>query len=289
MPLFSWLCRAVMACVGAALTTIACAQGLSLAQTYRPDLDIHVYWVSEKYDGIRAHWTGTQLLSRQGLPISAPPWFTQHWPAQAMDGELWAGRGQFAAVQSTVGQGAQDTAGWQALRYMVFDVPDQGGSFAQRHAVLQQRVVRIDQAWVQATPQWQVPSHAALMRQLRTLSQAGAEGLMLRRADAPYRAGRSDDLIKLKLFDDAEAVVVRHLPGQGKYQGLTGALLVEMPSGQRLKIGSGLRDAERARPPPVGSTITYRYNGHHPSGLPRFARYWRVRSADGMPAQPEKP
>ena len=116
------------------------------------------------------------------------------------------------------------------------------------------------------------------MRQLRNVSQQGAEGLMLRRADSPYRAGRSDDLIKLKLFDDAEAVVVAHLPGKGKYQGMTGALLVQMPSGQRFKIGSGLSDADRAQPPAMGSTITYRFNGSHPSGLPRFARYWRVRS-----------
>lgn len=279
MSLLTCCRRVLVGCAGAlALLGLACAQPLSLANNYRSDLDLSAYWVSEKYDGIRAHWTGTQLLSRQGLPISAPAWFTQHWPAQALDGELWAGRGQFAVVQSTVALGAQDDAGWRALRYMVFDVPDQPGSFALRQAALQALVARIGQDWVQAVPQWQVPRHDALMRQLRTLSQAGAEGLMLRRADAPYRAGRSDDLIKLKLWDDAEAVVVGHLPGRGKYQGLTGALLVELPSGQRVKIGSGLRDAERAHPPPVGSTITYRHNGHHPSGLPRFARYWRLRS-----------
>ncbi len=76
---------------------------------------------------------------------------------------------------------------------------------------------------------------------------------MLRRADSPYRPGRSDDLIKLKLFEDAEAVVVAHLPGKGKYQGLTGALLVEMPNGQRFKIGSGLRDVDRASRRPLAA------------------------------------
>ena len=106
---------------------------------------------------------------------------------------------------------------------------------------------------------------------------------MLRHQHAPYRSGRSDDLIKLKLFEDAEAVVVGHLPGKGKYQGMTGALLVQMPSGQRFKIGSGLSDALRTQPPPIGSTITYRYNGLHPSGLPRFARFWRVRADANQP------
>ena len=263
---------------------LAHASPLTLASHYHRDLDIHAYWVSEKYDGIRAHWDGKHLRSRQGQPIEAPGWFTRHWPAQPMDGELWAGRGKFAVVQTAVAKGPQDETAWRALRYMVFDLPQHPGLFVQRQQALQKQVHAIQQPWVQAVPQWQVPSHEALMRQLHELSKAGAEGLMLRRADSPYRGGRSEDLIKVKLFEDAEALVVGHLPGQGKYQGMTGALLVQMPSGQRFKIGSGLRDADRANPPPIGSTITYRYNGTHASGLPRFARYWRVRD-DAAPSQ----
>lgn len=251
---------------------------LSLANTYRSDLNLEHYWVSEKYDGIRAYWNGQQFLSRQGLPIEAPAWFTAGWPAYAMDGELWAGRGQFAKVQSIVAQGRKDEAAWQQLRYMVFDLPGHSGPFTQRHRALQRTVAQLQQAWVQAVPQWTVQDHAALMRQLRAMTRQGAEGLMLRRMDTPYRAGRSDDLIKLKLFEDAEAIVIGHIPGKGKYQGMTGALLVQTADGLRFRIGSGLSDADRANPPPIGSTITYRYNGTHPSGLPRFARFWRVRT-----------
>lgn len=283
MPPLTVLRRMLCAWMAAACATLAGASGLTLANTYRTDVDVRAYWVSEKYDGIRAHWDGQQLHSRQGIAIDAPAWFTQHWPAQPMDGELWAGRGQFAAVQSTIGQGAKDEAGWHALRYMVFDLPTHKGSFLQRQQALQKLVADTGKDWVQAAPQWQVTSQETLMRQLRSMSKAGSEGLMLRRADSPYRAGRSDDLIKLKLFEDAEAVVVAHLPGKGKYQGMTGALLVAMPSGQRFKIGSGLSDANRLHPPPVGSTITYRFNGHHPSGLPRFARYWRLRTDSAQP------
>lgn len=46
---------------------------LTLAQPYRPGLVLGDYWVSEKYDGIRAYWNGQQFLSRQGLPIEALP------------------------------------------------------------------------------------------------------------------------------------------------------------------------------------------------------------------------
>ena len=71
--------------------------------------------------------------------------------------------------------------------------------------------------------------------------------------------------------------MVAHLPGQGKHAGRVGALLVEMPSGQRFKLGAGLSDADRAHPPPVGSWVTYRFRGTHESGLPRFASFVRVR------------
>lgn len=258
---------------------------LSLANTYRSDLNLERYWVSEKYDGIRAYWNGQQFLSRQGLPIEAPAWFTAGWPAYAMDGELWAGRGQFAKVQSIVAQGRKDEAAWQQLRYMVFDLPGHSGPFTQRHRALQRTVAQLQQPWVQAVPQWTVQDHAALMRQLREMTRQGAEGLMLRRMDTPYRAGRSDDLIKLKLFEDAEAIVIGHIPGKGKYQGMTGALLVQTADGLRFRIGSGLSDADRANPPPIGSTITYRYNGTHPSGVPRFARFWRVREEATSPTK----
>jgi len=113
----------------------------------------------------------------------------------------------------------------------------------------------------------------------KTVVKGGGEGLMLHRADALYRAGRSDDLLKLKPWDDAEAVVVAHLSGSGKYAGRLGALLVELPNGQRLRIGSGFSDAQRDHPPAVGTTITYRYRGQTAKGLPRFATFLRVREA----------
>ena len=59
--------------------------------------------------------------------------------------------------------------------------------------------------------------------------------------------------------------------------GRLGALLVEMPSGQRFRLGAGFSDADRDNPPPVGSWVTYRYRGTHDGGLPRFASFVRVR------------
>ncbi|MDB5742325.1 MAG: dependent ligase, partial [Polaromonas sp.] len=76
--------------------------------------------------------------------------------------------------------------------------------------------------------------------------------------------------------------VVAHLPGQGKYSGKLGALLVEMPPlagrpPQRFKLGTGFSDVQRDHPPAIGARVTYRFRGLNDSGIPRFASFVRVR------------
>ncbi|MDD2845897.1 MAG: DNA ligase [Rhodoferax sp.] len=260
-----------------ATATAADAPALLLANVYRPGMDLQDYWVSEKYDGVRGYWDGQRLRTRGGEIIHAPAWFTAGWPAEPMDGELWAGRGQFAQAQSTTRQQQASDAAWRALRFMVFDLPAHGGTFDQRLDALQTLVARIAQPWVQAVPQQRMASDAALQALLARTVRGGGEGLMLHRGASLYRAGRSDDLLKVKTHDDTEARVVGHIEGKGKHAGRLGALLVEMPSGQRFKLGTGLSDAERGDPPPIGSWVTYRFRGTHDGGLPRFASFVRVR------------
>lgn len=263
----------------------AAAPALWLAQSYPGGLDLQAYWVSEKYDGVRGYWDGRRLWTRQGEPIAAPAWFTAGWPASALEGELWAGRGQFAHAQSTTRRQVPEDTAWRRMRFMLFDLPGHPGSFDERLQALQRLAAGLEQSWVQAAPQWKEASDESLRLRLAALVKEGAEGLMLHKASAPYRSGRNDDVLKLKPQDDAEAQVLAHLPGKGKYQGLTGALLVRAPDGREFRLGSGLSDAERRQPPPIGSWVSYRYRGLHASGLPRFATYWRVRE-DGQPAHP---
>lgn len=46
----------------------------------------------------------------------------------------------------------------------------------------------------------------------------------------------------------------------------------------RFKIGSGFSDKDRAAPPPIGTTITYKYYGLTKNGLPRFPVFLRIYS-----------
>ena len=75
-----------------------------LANVYREDLarNLREFWVSEKFDGVRAYWNGSQLLTRAGHVISAPNWFVQRLPPQPLDGELWGGRKTFERTSGIV-------------------------------------------------------------------------------------------------------------------------------------------------------------------------------------------
>ena len=255
----------------------AAAPSLMLAEVYRPGMSLADYWVSEKYDGVRGYWDGKQLWTRGGERVVAPAWFTASLPKQPLDGELWAGRGRFAHAVSTVRSQTPNDVAWRQMHFMVFDLPAQPGDFTARLAALRKLLPITEAPWVVPVPQERATTHAELQALLDKTVKMGGEGLVLHRGGSLYRGERNNDLLKVKPYDDAEARVVAHVPGKGKHTGRLGALVVETPEGKRFKLGTGLTDAERDNPPPVGSWITYRYNGTHPSGLPRFARFMRIR------------
>ena len=253
------------------------APSLMLADVYRPGMSLNDYWVSEKYDGVRGYWDGKQLWTRGGERIMAPAWFIAPLPRQPLDGELWAGRGRFAHAVSTVRSQTPNDVAWHEMRFMVFDLPAQGGDFTTRLAALRNLLPITDAPWVVPVPQQRATTHAELQALLDKTVKMGGEGLMLHRGSSQYRGERNSDLLKVKPYEDAEARVIEHLPGKGKHSARLGALVVETPDGKRFRLGTGLTDAERENPPAIGSWVTYRYNGTTAKGLPRFARFMRVR------------
>ena len=120
-------------------------------------------------------------------------------------------------------------------------------------------------------------SEEHLRKELKEIESLGGEGVMLRRPDSPYTVGRSYDLLKVKTYEDTEATVIKHLPGSGKHTGRLGSLLVELPNKIQFAIGTGFSDKERDNPPPIGSTVTFKYYGFYKSGIPKFASFLRIR------------
>lgn len=249
-----------------------------LAQIYSQDIDVKQYLVSEKLDGVRAIWDGKQLKSRQGNVINAPAWFVKDLPKAPLDGELWLARGQFDAVSSAARKSVPIDVEWQEITYQIFELPDASGTFEARAKRIVEIARKADLKHLKAVHQFRVKNEAVLNLKLKQVVKIGGEGLMLHRDDAEYVTGRSDVLLKLKLLLDAEATVIAHLPGKGKYKDKLGALLVEAQDGMRFKLGTGFTDAQRENPPKIGSIITYTYHAKTKNGKPKFASFLRVRN-----------
>jgi DNA ligase-1 len=251
---------------------------LLLAHAWDNEQDLSGWWMSEKLDGVRAYWDGKgRFLSRQGNVFLAPDWFTRGLPSIPLDGELWIDRKRFQPTVSIVRR--QDAGrAWEGVKYVVFDAPDDRSPFEDRRREIS-RAVREDRCpYVRIL--YQAPCNGIdhLQQELSRIESLGGEGLMLRQPGSHYEAGRSHTLLKVKRFHDAEARVVQHLPGAGRHKGRLGALLVELPGGTQFAVGTGFTDAQRQKPPPIGNTITFRFQELTDGGVPRFPSFVRVRT-----------
>jgi DNA ligase-1 len=248
---------------------------LLLAERWSNETDLIGWWMSEKLDGVRAYWDGKQFLSRQGNLFHAPDWFVAGLPDMPLDGELWIDRRKFQRTVSIVRR--QDRSDlWKEVRFVVFDAPAAGGGFESRLAFVEKTLGK-------KAPHASKHEHQVckgvdhLKAELARVEALGGEGLMLRQPKSEYVAGRSTTLLKVKSFLDAEATVVKHVPGAGKHKGRLGALFVRLADGTEFSVGTGFSDAERKDPPPVGAVITFRYQELSEGGVPRFPSFVRVR------------
>lgn len=108
-----------------------------------------------------------------------------------------------------------------AVRFMVFDAPGVKGVFEERMTFLS-KTIPSDSRLVKVVPQERCKNPEQLIAERDRIVSLGGEGLMLRKPDSEYEAGRSPTLLKVKPHDDAEATVIAHIPEKGKYEGQVG-------------------------------------------------------------------
>jgi DNA ligase-1 len=129
---------------------------LQLADTFDAvKHDIGGYYISEKLDGGRCFWDGgisrgvptvevpwagvldpktgepkdkvkttaTGLWSRYGNPIAAPDSFLNQLPCCPLDGELYAGRGNFQKCMSAIRKDIAIEKEWKGISYAVYSSP----------------------------------------------------------------------------------------------------------------------------------------------------------------------
>ncbi len=277
-------CKTVVYTIALLLAALQPLHGreLMLARGYTGEQDVCGWLMSEKLDGVRGYWTGSQLLTRSGRVLQVPPFFIRHFPPFALEGELWGGRGTFAQTVSIIKHQDQP-AGWQQLQFAVFDVPEVSGGFSHRLRLATDWFTDHPTRYAFVISQIPLKDNTQLEQELQRIERAGGEGLIIRKPGAFYRSGRSSEILKVKSRHDAEAVVIGYHQGKGRNAGRLGSLEVSLRKngGIHFRIGAGLTDDERENPVPIGTVITFTHYGWYPSGIPRFPSFLRVRDDAG--------
>jgi bifunctional non-homologous end joining protein LigD len=220
--------------------------------------DFDADWLFErKFDGercvARKQGDTVQLESRTGKDLTGTyPEVRVALAAQRLDrflvdGEVVAFDGEqtsFSRLQQRLGVTSPSLALLQSfpVHYCVFDLLAAGGEdftgrpLVERRARLE-RVIRPTEG-LQISEAW----HGESGRRYADACRAGWEGLIAKRADAPYVGGRSRDWLKLKCVLEQEFVIGGYTDPAGSRTDF-GALLVGYYEGDRLryagKVGTG--------------------------------------------------
>lgn len=147
---------------------------------------VNGWLMSEKLDGWRVLWTGADFILRGGGVLSVPDAWKVGMPPCSLDGELYAGAGQFNRMQRLIADG------FHGLRFAVFDAPADL-PFSARLRCLRSLAM---------------PSHCEIVKQIRCRDTAhlvefadaivagGGEGAVVRDPRGIYVPGRSHDVLR---------------------------------------------------------------------------------------------
>jgi DNA ligase-1 len=251
-----------------------------LAKNWEPGMDPTGWWHSEKLDGVRSVWNKRDLVSRNNNVFTAPEWFYNYLPSNnSLDGELFTKRQNFQKTVGYVKKKVPIESEWRQIKYMVFDLPEDKSPFEVRYeklkGIIEHSCDGDPNCPLVLVNQVKIKDNSHLLDLHKNIVKQGAEGSMLRKPGSLYEQKRSSTLLKLKDFDDDDAIVDGFDLGTGKYKSMMGNLNVHWVKDPRIRfnIGSGFTDEQRRNATklfPVGTKIRVQYNGTTDVGLPRF-------------------
>lgn len=159
---------------------------MTLGQDWHYGQPVAGFYASEKLDGVRAYWDGFRFWTRSGRCITAPESITANLPHTPLDGEIWAGRGEFIAARNAANHGH-----WlPVVRFVAFDAPQAAGDWLARLASIPEGVNKVEGFKVTGTGD--VCFHVS------RIVREGGEGLVLRQPGVGYVTGRTASMLKAK-------------------------------------------------------------------------------------------
>jgi DNA ligase-1 len=215
-----------------------------------------------------------KMWSRKGKEISVPDkikFELQNSLSEGdiVDGEVYVHGWTFQRIISAVKKKSPDT---DLLEYHIYDLPNEDKTFKERFVDSDKskfsgrlKLVQTDIA----------NSLDDIDKKQEEAIILGYEGLMFRNSSGKYKYKfRSDDLLKVKSFDDAEFQIIGGKEGQGRETGLV-IFKCKMDSGLEFDVRPRGSVEERSEmwtnlESYIGKPLTVRYQGLTDEGRPRF-------------------
>lgn len=249
-----------------------------------------------KYDGVRCTISqdedGIHIISRKGKPYKIPhleKWANENKDLLPLDGELYSHKElTFQEIISAVKKVSDITGN---IRYVVYDRPVEGINNNDRWNKLLSDFSKVEKDAPAYISEWTL---CTCMKHVwdyhKECVEKGYEGVIIRNLDGEYEFGfRSNNLIKLKTFDDSEfeiadvieangrdagtAIFVLYLPGhEGEYITEDNTFKAK-PQGPRKLRKVYLSNADKI----TGKKATVQYQGLSDDGKPRFPSAISVR------------
>lgn len=243
-----------------------------------------------KFDGVRClillTERGVEIVSRKGKPYNIPHlqrWAEENKHLLPLDGELYSHDITFQEITSAVKRESELTP---LIKYMVYDRPIEGDNISRWHNILEKmgEYAEESSAPITLSPSVVCNDEEDVWKLHSRYVKDGYEGVMIRNFSGVYEFGfRSKDLIKVKVFQDAEFEVIEVLEATGRDAGT--ALF-------RCKCGEGEDDWFRVKPQGtrelrkeyfenaesiVGKFVTVQFQDYTDDGKPRFPSAIAVR------------
>lgn len=224
--------------------------------------------ISQKLNGNRGTYENGAIISRQGKKFTGIDHIirdlnllrSRYDVNMVFDGEIMRKNIDNLPDKEnfTIGTGIlnSDDADKSCLEFVIFDVLPQS-EFVQGESkrTYKQRLLDMYQIQqtIQGNPQfsnirlvdflYEGTDHSKIDYWTDKMTERGLEGCMVAR-DVPYYCKRHNGLLKSKRFSNLDLEIVGYEAGEGKYEGVLGALIVQFKD-NTVKVGSGLSDSQR--------------------------------------------
>lgn len=238
--------------------------------------------VQPKLDGIRCVAMGSSLWTRTRKPIKSVPHIANaleelNLDKLVLDGELYNHdfKDDFEKIITIVGQKKDVDPNHHLCQYHIYDMPCDG-NFNERRFKLHELFSKLPKSFpLKLVETIEVADEIELDAAYEKFKAEGYEGAMVRNINSPYEYKRSNNLQKMKEFQDAEFKIIGVEEGRGKLQGHAGAFVCVTKDGAEFKAKmagetSKLKEYWDNQKDCINKKLTVKFQGFTSGEVPRF-------------------